>query len=77
MRGIQLVNAMLDRHFLRRWRDGLVIQTAATDPQQIGLRSEGQRLGVPLDQRPAIGMAQDDNFFFKKLTWVVRRPISV
>ena len=31
MRRIQLINAMLERHFLQRWHFGLIVQTATAD----------------------------------------------
>ena len=76
MRGIQLINAVLERHFLRRWRNGLIVQTAATDPKQFGLGAECKRLGLVLDHRSPLIVTQDGNFFFRKFTWVVKRPIS-
>ncbi len=33
MGGVQLVDAVLDRHFLRRWRNGLIVQAPAADAQ--------------------------------------------
>ena len=47
----------------------------------VPIREEGllahanQPLGV-LHQRLPLRMVQDGNFFFRKLTWVVSRPIS-
>src|SRR6266496_390442 len=76
MGGVQRVDTVLDRHFLRRWRFGLVIQTPAADAEQISLGAERQRVGRVLHQCLPLRMAQDGNFFFRKLTWVVRRPIS-
>src|SRR5215211_7491505 len=76
MGSVQRVDMVLDCHFLRRWRFGLVIQTPAADAEQIGLRAERKRIRSVLHQRLPLSMAQDGNFFFRKLTWVVRRPIS-
>jgi hypothetical protein len=76
MRGVEFIDAVLDRHFLRRWRFGLIVQTPAADAKQIGLRPEWERVDVSLDQRAPLSMTQDGSFFFRKLTWVVRRPIS-
>ena len=73
---VQRVDTVLDRHFLRRWRFGLVIQTPAADAEQIGLDAERERVRRVLHQCLPLPMAQDGNFFFRKLTWVVRRPIS-
>src|SRR5215207_1291106 len=76
VRCVEFVDAVLDRHFLRRWRHRLIVQTPSADTEQIGLRAEWERVGVMLDQRAPLGMTQDGSFFFRKLTWVVRRPIS-
>src|SRR5258705_13581825 len=76
MGGIQLVDAVFDRHFLRWWRFGLRVQTPAADAEQIGLGAERERVCGVLHQRLPLSMAQDGNFFFRKLTWMVRRPIS-
>ena len=76
MRCVQLVDAMLERHLLRRWRNGLIVQTATTEREQFGLGTERKRFSLVLDQCPAFRVAQDGNFFFKKFTWVVKRPIS-
>jgi len=76
MRGVQLVNAMLDRHFLRRWRHRLIGQTLAAAAEQIGLGTERERIGSLFDQRAPLPLTQDGNFFFRKVTWVVKRPIS-
>lgn len=38
--GIDFINAVLDRHLLRWWRYGLIVQTAPTDAQQVGLGGE-------------------------------------
>ena len=76
MGGVQLVDAVLDRHFLRRWRFGLIVQTPAADAEQIGLGAERERVCGVLHQRLPLPMAQDGNFFFRKLTCVVSRPIS-
>jgi len=40
MGGYDLVNPMLERHFLRRWRDRLVVQAPSADTEQVGLRTE-------------------------------------
>ena len=61
---------------LRRWRYGLIVQAAPRDAEQVSLCRERQRLWVVVDQRAPLGMAQDGNLFFRKVTWVVRRPIS-
>src|SRR5215207_1375498 len=76
MGSIQRVDTVLDRHFLRRWRFGPVIQTPAADAEQIGLGAEREHVCRVLHQRLPLSMAQDGNFFFRKLTWVVSRPIS-
>ena len=59
---------MLDCHFLRRWRDCFVVQAAATDLEQDSLCAERQYIISLLDQLATLGVAQDGNFFFKKLT---------
>ena len=76
MGSIQRVDAVLDRHFLRRWRHWLIVQTPAADAEQIGLGAEWERVCSLFNQRAPLAMPQDGNFFFRKLTWVVRRPIS-
>ena len=68
MRRVEFVDAVLNRHFLRRWRDCSVVQTPAADAEQIGLRPEWERVDVSLDQRAPLTLAQDGNFFFRKLT---------
>jgi hypothetical protein len=40
MGGVQLVNPMLDRHFLRRGQSGLIVQAASADAEQFGLSDE-------------------------------------
>ena len=76
MGGVQRVDPVLDRHFRRRWRFGLIVQTPAADTKQRGLGAERKRIRSVLHQRLPLSMAQDGNFFFRKLTWVVSRPIS-
>src|SRR5262245_24237300 len=76
MRGIQLVDAVLNRHFLRRWHSGLIVETAPAQTEQVGLDCEWQGIGGVINQHAALHMAQDGNLFFRKLTWVVSRPIS-
>jgi len=63
MRRVEFVDAVLDRHFLRRWRYWLIVQTPAADAEQIGLRPEWERVDVSLDQRAPLTLAQDGNFF--------------
>jgi hypothetical protein len=76
VRGVEFVDPMLDRHFLRRWRTGLIVQRAPADAEQLSLGNKRERVGGAFDQRASLNMTQDGNFFFRKLTWVVRRPIS-
>jgi hypothetical protein len=66
VRGVQLVDAMLDRQLLRRWRYGLIVQAAPRDAEQVSLRRERQRVGVVVDQRAPFGIAQDGNLFSEK-----------
>ena len=67
---------MLQRHLLRRWRDGLIVQAPAADGEQLGLGAQREGLRLMLHERAPLPVAQAGNFFFKKLTWVVSRPIS-
>src|SRR5690349_5944939 len=53
---IQLVDAMLERHLLRRWRTGLIVQTATTEREQFGLGTERKCFRLVLDQSPAFRM---------------------
>src|SRR4051812_27038528 len=48
---VDLVDAMLDRHFLQRWRFGLIVQAPAADREQLGLGVERERVSVVLNQR--------------------------
>src|SRR5918911_3153903 len=63
MRRVEFVDAVLDRHFLRRGRHWLIVQTPAADDEQIGLRPEWERLDVSLYERAPLTLAQDGNFF--------------
>jgi len=63
VRSVQLVDAMLDCHLLRRWRYGLIVQAASTDAEQVSLGGERQRVWVVVEQRAPLGMAQDGTFF--------------
>src|SRR5690242_8522087 len=49
VRRVEFVDTVLDRHFLRRWRSGLIVQTAAADTEQLGLRPEWERVSASLD----------------------------
>jgi|GEM_PF-3160952 len=61
--GIQFIDTMRDRHFLRRWRYGLIVQTAAADPEQVGLGRERQGIRIVLDHGAPLAVAQDGSFF--------------
>ena len=50
MEGIQFINPMLQRHFIRRWRHGFVVETGSAEPQEVGLGAERQNLGRALNQ---------------------------
>ena len=63
MRRVQFVDAVLDRHFLRRWRFGLIVQTPAADAEQIGLGAERERVGGVLDQRRRSPWLRTATFF--------------
>src|SRR5436190_20307331 len=76
VRGVQLVDAVLDRHLLRRWRNRLIVQAAPADAEQVGLGGERQGVSGLVKKRAALGVAQDGNLFFRNVTWVVSRPIS-
>jgi hypothetical protein len=67
---------MLEGHLLRRWRHRLIGAAPATDPEYVGLGLERERLCRMLDHRAALPVAQDGNFFFRKFTCVVSRPLS-
>jgi site-specific DNA recombinase len=76
MRGIQLVNPVFHRHFLRRWRHRLIVQTGAAQPEQIGLGAQREGIHRLLHPPPPLALAHAGSFFFRKLTCVVKRPIS-
>ncbi len=62
---IEFVDAVHDRHFLRRWRHWLIVQTSSADTKQVGLRAEWERVGLMLDQRVPLTLTQDASFFLK------------
>src|SRR5262249_58974770 len=76
MGGIQLVDAVLDGHFLRRWRRWRVIEARAVQRERLGMGGERKVGHLPLQEGQAFGTGQSSNFFFRKATWVVKRPIS-
>src|SRR5262245_42494500 len=67
---------MLDCHLLWRWRYCSVVQAAPRDAEQVSLGRERQCIWVVVEERAPFTLAQDGNLFFRKVTWVVRRPIS-
>lgn len=52
--GVNLVNAMLDRHFVRRRGLALIIQTRAIQSQQFALRLERYFPRGAFDERPPL-----------------------
>ncbi len=56
MRSVHFVNPMLDRDFLERWRHGLIVQTAPTNPEQASLNAHGQGSEALLNQQPALSV---------------------
>jgi hypothetical protein len=63
-------------HLLRRWRHRLVVQTGPTEAEEVGLGAQGQRVVASFDERYSFRVGQSESFFFRKLTCVVKRPIS-
>ena len=66
VRGVEFVDAMLDRHLLRRWRYRLIVQTAPRDAEQVSLGRKRQRVGIMVEKRVPFGMAHDGNLFSEK-----------
>src|SRR5215207_9778030 len=57
---------------VRPWRDAGDPHLAHVSLHPLAI----DRCEALLHQRAPLGMTQDGSFFFRKLTWVVRRPIS-
>ena len=51
---VDRVDAMLERHLLRRRLTRPVVQTGPADPEHIRLRQERERRRLSFDERPAL-----------------------
>jgi hypothetical protein len=56
MGSVEFIKSVLERHFLRRWRHGLIVQTPATNTQELGLDGEWERIGSMLYQAPPLAL---------------------
>jgi hypothetical protein len=68
MGGIQLINPVFDCQLLRRSRCRLIVQAATAEREQSGLARKRKRVRVAFDEGATFRMAQEGNFFFRKLT---------
>jgi hypothetical protein len=74
---VQLINAVLQFHFLHRWGNGLIIQAAPIEAEQFRLGLQCQFRSWPIEQfHPFFTVQAIGHLFFSHPSWVLRRPIS-
>lgn len=71
------INLVFERHLLRRWPYGRVVQAGTIQAEQGGLGGEWQVAGGPFQQRQPISSRQrDGQLFFSHAKCVDSLPIS-